>query len=76
MRPSTDLPIYVTALLPAGTDEATIREAARTHGIALGHFAQCWQRPHAPAGLIIGFGAIPTADLPDALDALRQVLTR
>lgn len=68
--------LHVTALLPAGSDEATIREAARTDGIALGNFAQCWQRPNAPAGLIIGFGATPTTDLPDALGALRQVLTR
>jgi GntR family transcriptional regulator/MocR family aminotransferase len=68
--------LHITALLPAGTDEATIREAARANGIALGHFAQCCQQPSAPAGLIIGFGATPTRDLPDALRSLRQVLTR
>jgi GntR family transcriptional regulator/MocR family aminotransferase len=67
--------LHVTSLLPDGSDETTIREAARTNGIALGNFALCWQRPNAPAGLIIGFGATPTTDLPDALAALRQVLT-
>jgi GntR family transcriptional regulator/MocR family aminotransferase len=66
--------LHVTALLPPGSDETTIREAARIDGIALGNFAQCWQRPNAPAGLIIGFGATPTGDLPDALSALRRVL--
>ena len=66
--------LHVTALLPAGNDETTIRETARTNGIALGHFALCWQQPNPPAGLIIGFGATPTTDLPEALTALRQIL--
>ena len=68
--------LHVTALLPAGSDEATIQEAARTEGIALGNFAPCWQQPNAPAGIIIGFGGTPTVDLPNALNALQQVLTR
>ncbi|MGH1493136.1 MAG: PLP-dependent aminotransferase family protein [Acidimicrobiales bacterium] len=67
--------LHITTLLPPGRDEATIREAAGSDGIALGHFAHCWQRQDAPAGLVIGFGAVPTADLPDALGALRHVLT-
>ncbi len=67
--------LHVTVLLPAGLDETTVREAARVHGIALGNFAQCWQQPDPSAGLIIGFGAIPTSDLPDALAKLRKVLT-
>ena len=67
--------LHVTVLLPTGIDETTVREAARVHGIALGNLARCWQQPDPPAGLIIGFGAIPTTDLPDALAKLRQVLT-
>jgi GntR family transcriptional regulator / MocR family aminotransferase len=67
--------LHFTALLPAGGDETTILERARSNGIALGNFGLCWRRPDAPAGLIIGFGATPTAHLPDALVALRQVLT-
>jgi GntR family transcriptional regulator/MocR family aminotransferase len=66
--------LHVTALLPAGTDEASVREAARDEGIALGNHAQCWQRPDPPAGLIIGFGAIPTTRLPTALATLQSVL--
>ena len=66
--------LHVTALLPSGRDEATVRESARSSGIALGDFAQCWQRHDAPAGLIIGFGATPTSDLVAALDALEQAL--
>jgi GntR family transcriptional regulator/MocR family aminotransferase len=66
--------LHVTALLPAGSDEAIIREAARAEGIALGNYAQCWQRPDPPAGLIIGFGAIPTTRLPTALATLQSVL--
>lgn len=68
--------LHVTALLAARSDEATVRQAARADGIALGNFAQCWQRPDAPAGLIIGFGATPTSELPDALAALRRLLMR
>jgi len=67
--------LHITPLLPAGTDEATVRDAARAHGIALGNFSQCWKQPDPPAGLIIGFGAVPTTDLPDALATLRKVLT-
>jgi GntR family transcriptional regulator/MocR family aminotransferase len=66
--------LHVTALLPAEADEQLVREAARVEGIALGNHAQCWQRPDPPAGLIIGFGAIPTARLPTALAALQSVL--
>jgi GntR family transcriptional regulator/MocR family aminotransferase len=66
--------LHITALLPAGTDEAAVREGARAAGIALGNHAQCWRRPHPPAGLIIGFGATPTTRLPAALTALQHVL--
>lgn len=68
--------VHVTALLPTGTDETAVRNAARAEGIALGNFAQCWQQPDPPAGLIIGFGAITTSDLPDALAILQQILTK
>jgi GntR family transcriptional regulator/MocR family aminotransferase len=66
--------LHITALLPTGTNEGTVRESARAAGIALGNHAQCWQRPDPAPGLIIGFGAIPTTRLPDALAALREVL--
>ncbi len=66
--------LHVAPRLPAGIAEATVREAARAEGIALGDYARCWQRENPPAGLIVGFGAIPTADLPDALAALRRAL--
>lgn len=66
--------LHITPLLAGGADEVTVREAATAEGIALGNHAQCWRRPDPPAGLIIGFGAIPTAQLPTALTALQHVL--
>jgi GntR family transcriptional regulator/MocR family aminotransferase len=66
--------LHVTALLSSGTDEAAVRENARAAGIALGNHAQTWRQSDPPPGLIIGFGAIPTRNLPDALAALREVL--
>ena len=66
--------LHITPLLPTGTDELAVVALARADGIALGNHAQCWLRNDPPAGLLIGFGATPTAKLPAALAALRQVL--
>ncbi len=66
--------LHITPLLPSGVGEEAVRDAARRQGIALGNFAQCWQKPDPPAGLIIGFGAIPTTQLPTALALLGRVL--
>ncbi len=66
--------LHVSSRLPDGIAEATVRDAAKAEGIALGDYAPCWRTENPPAGLIIGFGAIPTADLPDALAALRRSL--
>ncbi len=66
--------LHITPLLPGGVDEKAIQDAARREGIALGNFARCWQRSDPPAGLILGFGAIPAPRLETALALLWQVL--
>ena len=66
--------LHITPLLPTGTDEVAVVARVRANGTALGNHVQCWLRHDPPAGLLIGFGATPTARLPAALPALRQAL--
>jgi GntR family transcriptional regulator/MocR family aminotransferase len=66
--------LHVTALLPDGIGEEVVRNACRARGVAVGTFDECWSRPDPPAGVILGFGAIATRDLPPALAVVGDVL--
>lgn len=66
--------LHTTACLPSGMTEHDVSTEANRLGIALGNFEQCWQGTQAHQGLIIGFGAIATNELADALAGLNQVL--
>ena len=58
------------------TDEDEVLAAAAGHGIAMnGLRAGYIARPPVP-GLLIGFGAVSTADLPAAMRLLGRVLSR
>jgi GntR family transcriptional regulator/MocR family aminotransferase len=71
-RPNAGL--HVSVLLPPGVDEDEVRASGHAAGVALGAFAECWVRPDPPAGIVLGFGAIATEELPEALDTLAGVL--
>ncbi len=66
--------LHTSVHLPPGVREADVRGRAAEAGVALGDYGQCWQRDDHPEGLIIGFGAVGTDDLPAALDHLRRAL--
>jgi GntR family transcriptional regulator/MocR family aminotransferase len=68
--------LHVTALLPEGVGEEIVRIDCGAHGVAVGNFEECWYRPDPPAGMILGFGAIATSDLPPALAIVGDVLAR
>ena len=70
--------LHLTALLPAQGDEEKVQAAAAARGIATTGLSQYFHaRPGRP-GLVIGFGGIDAAILPEALaelgDALDAVL--
>jgi GntR family transcriptional regulator/MocR family aminotransferase len=68
--------LHVAALLLGGAREADVHVAAAAADLTLGEFGACWLRrqPPPPEGIVIGFGAIATRDLPEALARLEAVL--
>ncbi len=66
--------LHTTVHLPQGVAEAAVRARAGHDGVALGDYGQCWQAEDHPEGLIIGFGAVTTADLPEALRRVDSAL--
>ena len=69
--------LHVAVHLPEGSDEVDVRRRALEAGVGLGDYRDYWADPAAAEpGLMIGFGAIDTADLPLALSALGDVLAR
>ena len=66
--------LHLSAFLPPGVREEKVRQEAQTKGLALTSFADCWHGPTTTEGVIIGFGAIATQALPEALAVLSEVL--
>jgi GntR family transcriptional regulator/MocR family aminotransferase len=69
--------MHITALLPPGTPPDTLPLARRAWaaGIALYPLSQMYAGPPARAGLILGYGAIGRARIPDGLARLRALVT-
>jgi GntR family transcriptional regulator/MocR family aminotransferase len=66
--------LHVAAVLREGVSEASVLAAAASHGIATTGLSWHYESNPGQQGLVMGFGAIPTADLPDALRALASAL--
>jgi GntR family transcriptional regulator / MocR family aminotransferase len=66
--------LHVAAVLRQGVSEASVLAAAAAHGIAATGLSWHYESNPGQQGLVMGFGAIPTADLPDALKALASAL--
>jgi GntR family transcriptional regulator / MocR family aminotransferase len=77
LRPVADshAGLHVAAHLTEGEDELALRRRALAAGVALGNYSDYWAHVEtAEPGVLIGFGAIPTEDLPIALATLAGVL--
>ncbi len=66
--------LHVAAVLREGLSEASVLAAAGAHGIATTGLSGHYDSRPGQQGLVMGFGAIPTADLPGALQALAGAL--
>jgi GntR family transcriptional regulator / MocR family aminotransferase len=66
--------LHVAAVLRRGPGEDSVLQAAAAHGIATTGLRCHYQASRGQQGLVLGFGAISTADLPDALQTLASVL--
>jgi GntR family transcriptional regulator/MocR family aminotransferase len=62
--------LHATALLEPAIDEDTVLLAAAKRGIGLNGLSEFCAGTSPSPGLVVGFGAIATVDLPDALAAL------
>jgi GntR family transcriptional regulator / MocR family aminotransferase len=67
--------LHVAAMLRDGLAERPVVRAVARHGIALSGLADCFHAGPAQPGLMIGFGAVSTAELPAALRVLDRALT-
>ncbi len=66
--------LHVAALLREGLGEKEVLQAAARHGIAAAGLHDCYHALPARPGLLIGFGAVRTAELPAALRMLDRAL--
>ena len=68
--------LHIAAFLRDGVSEDALIQAAARHGILLMGFRNCYHGSPIQPGLLLGFSAISTTDLPPALDTLASVLAR
>jgi GntR family transcriptional regulator/MocR family aminotransferase len=66
--------LHVTAMLAEGLREKEVLQVAARHGIALSGLHDCFRTLPAQPGLVIGFGAVSTTELPAALRMLERAL--
>jgi GntR family transcriptional regulator/MocR family aminotransferase len=66
--------LHFAARLPDGVDDASVRSRTRAGGVALGDFAGCWADRARWEGIVVGYGAVTMADLPEALDIVASAL--
>jgi GntR family transcriptional regulator / MocR family aminotransferase len=66
--------LHVAATLREGLGEKEVLQAAARHGIATSGMRDCFHTVPAQSGLLIGFGAVSTTELPAALRMLDRAL--
>jgi GntR family transcriptional regulator / MocR family aminotransferase len=66
--------LHIAALLQNGLSEDEAIPAAAKHGIGVMGLQHCFHASAPQQGLLLGFGAISTSDLPGALRALGGIL--
>lgn len=73
LLPST-VGIHVSAYLPPGTDAAAVVASARAAGVAVRSLSRYAVGAPVRPGLVLGYGAIPAARIPEGLTRLRDCL--
>jgi GntR family transcriptional regulator / MocR family aminotransferase len=68
--------LHIAAFLRDGLDEDAVIQAAARCGILLMGLRNCYHASPFRRGLLLGFSAIRTTDLPPALDTLASMLAR
>jgi GntR family transcriptional regulator / MocR family aminotransferase len=66
--------LHVAATLREGLGEKEVLQVAARHGIAVSGLHDCFRTAPAQPGLVIGFGAVSTTELPAALRMLGRAL--
>lgn len=71
---TTNAGLHIAALLRGGLREDAILPAAADHGIGMLGLQRCFHASPPQQGLLLGFSAITTTDLPAALRTLGRIL--
>jgi GntR family transcriptional regulator / MocR family aminotransferase len=66
--------LHIAAFLRPGLDEREVQQSALRQGIGTMGLQQFYRAAPPQPGLVLGFGAVSTTDLPAALGALEDVL--
>jgi GntR family transcriptional regulator/MocR family aminotransferase len=66
--------LHIATVLREGLCENEVLQAAARHGIVTAGLHDCFYTGPSRQGLLIGFGAVSTKDLPVALHALGGIL--
>jgi GntR family transcriptional regulator/MocR family aminotransferase len=72
---SSNAGLHVAAMLGEGRQEKEVLQVAARHGIAVSGLHDCFHTAPAQPGLVIGFGAVSTTELPTALRMLDRALS-
>jgi GntR family transcriptional regulator / MocR family aminotransferase len=67
--------LHIAVRLLNGHTEQQIATSIAAEGVRLGAYHDCWHTPPDHEGIVIGFGNIPTSDLPTALAIVAGALS-
>jgi GntR family transcriptional regulator / MocR family aminotransferase len=65
--------LHMTLLTPDAPDDEELNVRSTRHGLQLSSLRRTYQHSPPRAGIIVGFGAIPTPDIPDAIELLASL---
>jgi GntR family transcriptional regulator / MocR family aminotransferase len=66
--------MHVVVMLPRGARDRDLAERAAHHGLSITPLSSCFAGPRPSPGLVLGYGAVRAADIPDAVRRLGAIL--
>ena len=66
--------MHLVVMLPRTAGDRDIAERAAHHGLSITPLSSCYAGPRPSPGLVLGYGAVRAADIPDAVRRLKAIL--
>jgi len=66
--------MHLVVMLPRTARDRDIAERAAHHGLSITPLSSCYAGPRPSPGLVLGYGAVRAAEIPDAVRRLKAIL--